>query len=230
MLFLQVAPRFTPFYLLSCVPFTLFSIFWYSSFSPATAHLVNVTVDDDGADPLTGERITYFTNTWVQGAQCPLCWAQPNASQTYSGTWHDATYRPGATEANEVDTQTAQFNFTGAFDGRLLPVQTSLRSPAPNAGTAVYVYGILSLSVHSGPSGPADIIFTIDGGTTRPVEVFSFTPNGPEGQYSYDTLLWYTDHLPNGQHSFRLQNGIPNRRDSLILLDYIIYTRSVIRE
>ena len=72
------------------------------------------------------------------------------------------------------------------------------------------------------PNSTADITFFVDGHNQTMV---SYTPNGQPGDYLYNYLLWYNDTLPYGQHSFSLQNGILGTRVSLILLDYIVYTR-----
>ena len=88
-------------------------------------------------------------------------------------------------------------------------------------GTAFYVYGVLSQS-DSFPGSTADIAFYMDnelGGT------FSYTPPGLPGSYVYNSLLWHTASLPYEQHTFALHNGMLGGNVSLLLLDYVVYTR-----
>ncbi|TBU26827.1 hypothetical protein BD311DRAFT_416267 [Dichomitus squalens] len=74
------------------------------------------TIDDQDGDSVTG-LIPSYSGAWNLGPQCTGCRVQPDPSQAFSGTWHDATAHAG----EEIRTMTAQFN-----------------------GTAVYVYGILA--------------------------------------------------------------------------------------
>ena len=92
-----------------------------------------------------------------------------------------------------------------------------------STGTAIYVYGVLAQAVEH-PRGWADISFFID---SRPLGSFQYSPPNPPqpGVYIYNTLLWHTDSLPLGAHTFTLQNGIPGGQVSLILFDYVVYTR-----
>ncbi|KAJ3574938.1 hypothetical protein NP233_g1419 [Leucocoprinus birnbaumii] len=80
------------------------------------AGLVNVTVDDAGVDPLTGQMISYsatvttFTGWKAQpgcGANCSLA---PDAKYAYNGTWHDGSV--GAY---------AQFSFTAVYVWCIIP-------------------------------------------------------------------------------------------------------------
>ena len=105
LMFLRGITFFARWMLLSPLPVAMFS-------PRVLARFVNVTVDDEWGDPLTGEQIAY-NNSWVQGTSCS-CWARPVASRTYNGTWHDGTYAtwPGDPDSGKI--QTATFNFTGA--------------------------------------------------------------------------------------------------------------------
>ena len=77
----------------------------------ATSALVNITVDDTNADPLTGARFSYSPDgRWNAGNDCGVCLAKLDQSQTFDATWHDATSNP-TLPANQV--QTASFQFTG---------------------------------------------------------------------------------------------------------------------
>ncbi|PSS37172.1 hypothetical protein PHLCEN_2v1045 [Hermanssonia centrifuga] len=69
----------------------------------------------------------------------------------------------------------------------------------------------------------ADILFLIDG---QVLGSFVYTPPGDPGAYSYNILLYGNDSIPEGQHTLTVQNGEVNGPDSLILLDYMVYTRS----
>jgi hypothetical protein len=63
------------------------------------AVLVNVTIDDQYGDALTGLLPSYSpSGIWEQGANCSTCTARPNPSQASMGTWHDTTYLPTETE------------------------------------------------------------------------------------------------------------------------------------
>ncbi|KAF8992134.1 hypothetical protein BDQ17DRAFT_1254263 [Cyathus striatus] len=59
--------------------------------SSAIAVVVNITVDDGGPDPLTGQYITYLpTNSWG-GPTCDTCFARVSREELHNGTWHDST-------------------------------------------------------------------------------------------------------------------------------------------
>lgn len=71
---------------------------------------VNVTVDDAGSDPVTGNTFQYAPDgKWNIGNKCPGCLAQPDPSLVFDGTWHDATCHPSLNETP----QTMQFQFSG---------------------------------------------------------------------------------------------------------------------
>ena len=59
---------------------------------------VNITIDDQYGDVLTGVVPTYSPSggVWSQGANCSLCSARPNASLATFGTWHDSTWEGGS--------------------------------------------------------------------------------------------------------------------------------------
>ncbi|EKM60240.1 uncharacterized protein PHACADRAFT_167655 [Phanerochaete carnosa HHB-10118-sp] len=172
-------------------------IYAFIFFISASSALTNVTVDDQGADPTTTYGISY-TSGWSIGQTCTGCSAQPDPAQAHGGTWHDTTYDPSIEGRNTP--QNATFDFTGS---------------------AVYVYGILSHSTTAPVSG-ADITFFIDGVKRGS---FSFTPNGPQNTYTYNQLLFTIDGLEEASHAFVLQNGQIDGPISLVLLDYLIYTK-----
>ena len=83
----------------------------------AAPRLVNITVDDAKADPLTGIEFVYFPpDHWAQGYGCETCFAHPDPTQVYDTTWHDATFDP--TTANLSVIQTAMFSFNGPSSNR----------------------------------------------------------------------------------------------------------------
>ena len=74
--------------------------------------LVNVTVDDSGSDPRTGYPFSYSPQAdWNIGQDCPGCVAQPNPTQAFMGTWHDATYN--GINGSWPELETATLAFTG---------------------------------------------------------------------------------------------------------------------
>lgn len=78
---------------------------------PTAARLVNITVDDQNPDPLTGNSFTYSpSNEWNIGNGCQPCAVKLDPSKTFDATWHDATFRV-STSGSEV--QTASLQFTG---------------------------------------------------------------------------------------------------------------------
>lgn len=82
-------------------------------FASAYGALVNITVDDQGPDPTTGNLISR-TSGMSLGQNCGVaCDAQPDASQAYNGTWVDTTFDPSRTDEHNVP-QNATFSFTGA--------------------------------------------------------------------------------------------------------------------
>lgn len=87
----------------------------FSAFSVvANVNLVNVTIDDQAGDALSGLVPTYSpTDTpygnCSPGPACTACHAQPDPAQVFDGTWHDTTYIPG------WPTPIANISFTGAF-------------------------------------------------------------------------------------------------------------------
>ena len=96
-----------------CLLYGTLSLTCSWSRSRVIARLVNVTVDDAGADPFTNQQIVYHPDVWIQGSNCTGCWAKPNPPQTHNGTWHDATYDPISPNIIKQVPQTAFFNFTG---------------------------------------------------------------------------------------------------------------------
>ena len=53
---------------------------------------------------------------------------------------------------------------------------------------------------------------------------FISAPNGTSPVYAYNTLLWSTDSLSQGEHELIIRNGHDGGPVSLLLLDYIMDT------
>ena len=68
----------------------------------ALASPVNVTIDDQYGDAVTGAVPEYLpaASDWSQGATCSSCLVQPWPPSAYNGTWHDSTWAPGGSEGS----------------------------------------------------------------------------------------------------------------------------------
>lgn len=94
--------------------------------TPSNATPLNVTVDDQYGDPLTGQLPTYLpVNRWIQGATCVGCKAKPDVAQAFSHTWHDTTHNPGV-----ADQRSIQIKFNGALLPSLFQPPLSLHTNA----------------------------------------------------------------------------------------------------
>ncbi|KAL5510945.1 hypothetical protein ACEPAG_4702 [Sanghuangporus baumii] len=67
----------------------------------------NVSVDDAAASGVIPQYLPP-SGAWEQGADCSGCFAQPDPSQIFNGTWHDATFTPTDGSARAVE-----FTFNG---------------------------------------------------------------------------------------------------------------------
>ncbi|TFK34068.1 hypothetical protein BDQ12DRAFT_700569 [Crucibulum laeve] len=171
-------------------PFYLFISF----FLQAQAILVNVTVDDSGINPLTGQPIIYNPpGAWNLGANCTMCTAKIDARDVHNGTWHDVS-----TFNSMLQLQTASLVFNG---------------------TAVYVSCAIARTTSS-PHGFSDMSFFIDGNL---VGTFVKTPPGLPG-YDFNFTVYSNTSLPPGRHELTIQNSHINGSSSLILLDSITYS------
>lgn len=111
------------------------------------AVLVNRTIDDQLGDPITGIRPTYSPpGNWTQGATCSVCYAQPDRSMVFDGTWHDSTY---FVESQIPRTITMTFN-----------------------GSAIYVY-FFTMPQLAGVADETYLNITLD---AQPAGIFSFVP------------------------------------------------------
>ncbi|KAI9059609.1 hypothetical protein FKP32DRAFT_1126812 [Trametes sanguinea] len=200
----------------------LFSIgFSLASLVPnASALRRNVTIDDTYGDPTNNEQMTYSPwEAWRVGPKCSVCTAKPDAAQAYNGTWHDGSANDPSTP---LDAATLMVNvpFIGAS-------YTTTRSPVPVqalmswglTGEAVYVYCILAGS-KSSPDGYSSLYFYLDGDH---VGEFFHTPNGDD-TYQYNVPVYVNHSVPFGGHLLQIVNGAIGGQQSLILLDYVVYT------
>lgn len=94
-------------------------------------------------------------------------------------------------------------------------------------GSAIYVYGII---VHnsSNPTTGADYSFFLDNQVAEPsFTIPAASASSDQNSLSYNVLLFSSESLSHGEHWFILQNGREGGDPSLILFDYLIYTRWV---
>ncbi|KIP04304.1 hypothetical protein PHLGIDRAFT_201537 [Phlebiopsis gigantea 11061_1 CR5-6] len=163
---------------------------------------VNITVDDQGSDPRTGETIIYAPPVgigWNLGQLCNGCATQPNPNEVLNRTWHDGTYN--ADTPSQTTPLTATFKFSG---------------------TGLYVFGIIPL-VGFNPISGADYLFFLD---EQMVGEYTHDPatGGTPSRLIYNQALYSNSSIPDGDHTFRFQNGVEGGIPSLILLDYLVYT------
>lgn len=93
-----------------------------------------------------------------------------------------------------------------------------LSDPNP-PGSAVYVFCIIPHA--SSPFiGTSDMTFFLDG---KQVGTFALAPNG-SNVYDYNVPVYANASVPPGKHLITLRNGTPNAPQSLVMLDYIVYT------
>lgn len=164
----------------TCVSVRLLCLLYLSVISsPSLAQvgLLNVTVDDQNGDPITGIVPTYSPPTdWAAGEACKGCAIQFSAddrTHVYEETWHDATHRP--TDAEPVE---MIFQFTGV---------------------AVYLYCILVSTYDT------HLQFVVDGqpGTTN----FDHYSAPTTQQYTFSVPVFSATSLTNAAHEIRLQSG-----------------------
>ncbi|OBZ79811.1 hypothetical protein A0H81_00318 [Grifola frondosa] len=179
--------------------FPIFSLIFSIPIVDVLADLVNVTIDDTLGDALTGEQFTYFPSaSWNIGQNCSGCTAHPNPSDIYLNSWHDGT-------ANGV-----------GDPGQILTASVSF------TGSALYVFCIVTHSFTS-PDGNSDMSFYIDGDL---VGTYLSQPTGDD-TYDYDVPVYANESMSNGLHTFELVNGAVTGLKSLVMLDYVVYTRDV---
>ncbi len=166
-------------------------------FTSVNSHLVNVTVDDQFGDPVTGLVPEYSpkNGSWNIGSpteNCPpACNIGPSMfdlTQIYDKTWLDGTYWPS--------------------DG---PATITVHC----TGSALYVYNILANSV-PGTTTFSDISYSIDG---EAVGRFTRSPDS-SSTVLYNQLVYHNTTLNHGPHTLIMTHA----NVTLILFDYLIYT------
>ncbi|OSD05807.1 hypothetical protein PYCCODRAFT_1361878 [Trametes coccinea BRFM310] len=158
----------------------------------------NVTIDDTYGDPTNNEQISYSPlEAWKLGQRCTDCTAEPDAARAYNGTWHDGSANDPATPLDAA-TLMANVRFIGE---------------------AVYVYCILIGSTRS-PDGYSFLRFYLDG---NQVGEFIHDPDG-DSTYQYNVPVYVNHSVPFAGHLLQIVNGAIGGKQSLILLDYVVYT------
>ncbi|THH03755.1 hypothetical protein EW145_g6028 [Phellinidium pouzarii] len=158
------------------------------------AVLINVTVDDQNGDSMTGGLPLYSGSSkdnWQQGATCKGCAAQPNASFAFDSTWHDATWNPGDPAEKLIE-----INFVGS---------------------AVYAFVILANTIPF-TTTLTNLRFSIDGDE---VGNFVHIPSA-SSDYEYNVPANVNTSLVNTKHTLSMQTTGDNA--SLVLFDYLIYS------
>ncbi|KZT64252.1 hypothetical protein DAEQUDRAFT_760036 [Daedalea quercina L-15889] len=94
------------------------------------AEATNRTIDDEYGDVVTGAKPTYSDSSWNYGPECPGCYVQPVAGETFDQSWHDTTASP---------TDPAPRNVTISFTGTALWVYGVVPNYVPYATTFVNI-------------------------------------------------------------------------------------------
>jgi len=169
------------------------------NFTLVSASSMNITIDDQYGDPVTGQKFSY-SNEWAFGPECSTCTAKPDASQAWNGTWHDSSFLHAS--------ESSPTNATVSFNG-----------------TAFYVYCII-YQTSIDPDAQSNMRFMLDGedaGTFILPESTSSSAN-----YLYHHLVFSKDELAAEEHTFTLVNGQQgSKTDAMTLLDYLVYTTDV---
>lgn len=155
---------------------------------------MNVTIDDQS----TG-LIFSPLDAWNNGTSCQSCTARPDASRAIDGTWYDSTFNKDSG--------------SNAYPNQVLNVSMSFN------GTAIYVICILANTATS-PSGNSDMTFYIDNDIVG--EFYQIAPGEPGYQYNF--TVYSNNSIPDGLHTFKLQNGHVDGIKALVILDSIIYS------
>ncbi|PBK76657.1 hypothetical protein ARMSODRAFT_948481 [Armillaria solidipes] len=158
------------------------------------AKLVNVTIDDQSTGLIFSPE-----DAWNNGASCQNCTARPDASRAVDGTWHDSTFNKDSG--------------SNAYPNQVLNVSMSFN------GTAIYVKCILATTATS-PTGNSDMTFYIDNDLVG--EFYQTAPGEPG--YEYNFTVYSNNSIPDGLHTFKLQNGHIDGIKALVILDAIIYS------
>ncbi|KAF7340052.1 hypothetical protein MVEN_01923200 [Mycena venus] len=178
--------------------FSFLAVFFW--FLNSHAILVNVTIDDNTGDPLTGALVSYTPpDAWTIGDSETISQSRsppgiPDLSKVGGRTFHNSTFSPNSgSHPNVPLTASVRFN-----------------------GSAVYVYTVLSRF----PDGNSDMTFYLDGVV---VGNFIQAPVGSAG-FDYTVLVYANPSITPGPHTLTIQNGRQNGPESILILDSIVYT------
>ncbi|KAM5539186.1 hypothetical protein V8D89_007059 [Ganoderma adspersum] len=183
--------------MIDILPRPLLLLFSSLFFASVSSLLVNVTVDDQFGDPVTGLIPEYSpkNGSWHIGSPSeacpPACNIGPSLldlTQINDKTWLDDTYWPSDGPA------TIKVHFTGS---------------------ALYVFNILPNSV-PGTTTYTNISFTIDGESAGR---FTRTPDS-SSTILYNQLVYHNTALDYGPHTLVMTPA----NVTLILFDYLVYT------
>ncbi|KAI0793311.1 hypothetical protein C8Q75DRAFT_712891 [Abortiporus biennis] len=179
------------------LPFFLIPLILPDQFQ-VSASIFNVTVDDSSPDPLSGAQIVYTPpGIWQAGQNCSNCTARPDPTGAMEQTWHDSYHAQGQPgDPNVVPAITFQFQ-----------------------GTALYVYCILGHS-NINPISNSDMSFFLDGQFVG--SFFRLADGGTN--FDFNVPVYVNTSIPDGTHTFVLQNGHIGDLAALVLFDYFVYT------
>ncbi|KAJ3817479.1 hypothetical protein F5880DRAFT_1492860 [Lentinula raphanica] len=160
--------------------------------------IANITVDDSSESPAIVYSPASNWHAGSKGSSCSECNAHPNSSDIR--TWHESTFTPNGNGKDDSNAPLfANLTFTGS---------------------AVYVFCALAESSVS-PNGNSDMAFYIDGQLNG---TFVKPAQGINNSYEYQSLVYSIDSLVPGKHTLSLQNGYTNSNESLVILDYIVFS------
>ncbi|KIJ36511.1 hypothetical protein M422DRAFT_261067 [Sphaerobolus stellatus SS14] len=92
----------------------IISLLFQISVRETSAVLVNVTVDDAGVDPSTGQSIVYTPEgPWNEGKTCSFCAEKPDPASMHNETWHVAAYVPNDGQGDPTGSSNVTFSFNG---------------------------------------------------------------------------------------------------------------------
>lgn len=193
-----------------CTKLCLLSLSLPFAVSVVLGKLVNVTVDDQFGDSLSGTIPTYTpASKWATGPQCTACSAQPDPSRAFNGTWHDSTNQ--LRDPSSVIT----YNFTGKSCNIVQKAPVTKAS----TGTAVYAFFILANQYSLYGTSYTSLSFMLDDQYEGP---FNHQPD-QVSQYYYNVSMFAKADLDNKEHTIVIYNTAASQA-SLILFDYLVYT------
>ena len=182
----------------------------------AFANLVNITIDDQFGDAVTGAIPGYLPTpgNWSIGQNCPGCFAQPDASLAFRGTWHDTTW-----DSDGYRGAKRTLNLTFSGECIYIAMICSTCNVRLSIGSAIYVFFILANSIPN-TTTITNLSIVFDDGNP---EYYTHTPSNST-DYQYNQLVYSNSQLSDsgGQHELLMSTiGI---NGSLILFDYAIRT------